>query len=44
MNTMDSSNIDPNDPVMQAMMKKCKAKMSEASQQMHDDQHEAAKK
>ncbi|MCG8092228.1 MAG: hypothetical protein JAZ17_01125 [Candidatus Thiodiazotropha endolucinida] len=45
MKTVDSSKIDPNDPVMQAMMKKCSGTTSgKDRQQTHDDQHEATKK
>jgi hypothetical protein len=46
MNRMDHSKMDPNDPVMLAMMRKCKDSMDTGtSHEMHaDDHHGEAKK
>jgi hypothetical protein len=45
MNTMDHSKVDPNDPVMQAMMRKCKDGMETGSSHgMHADDHQGVAK
>ena len=45
MNTMDHSKMDPNDPVMLAMMRKCKdSGETEASHGMHVEDQQGADK
>lgn len=45
MNTMDHSKMDLNDPVMLAMMRKCKDSVqTEASHGMHADDHQGVAK
>ncbi|PLY12697.1 MAG: hypothetical protein C0631_16300 [Sedimenticola sp.] len=45
MNTMDHSKVDPNDPVMLAMMRKCKDAMETGSSHgMHADDHQGVAK
>ena len=45
MNAMDHSKMEPNDPVMLAMIRKCKDSVqTEASHGMHVDDHHGADK
>ncbi len=45
MNTMDHSKVDPNDPIMLAMMRKCKDAMETGSSHgMHADDYQGVAK